>query len=313
MISEKLKSMLKKQHYAIVGNHSAVQICKYTKEAIRGKDFCYKQKFYGIQSHRCVQMTPAIAFCHHRCIFCWRPIEFTLQKITKPDEPEKIVDGCIEAQRKLLSGFLGNKKIIREKFFEAQHPKHFAISLAGEPTLYDKLPGLIKELRKRKITSFLVTNGENPKALKKMAKENALPTQLYVSLNAGNEQIFQKICKPITGSWKNILKTLELFPNLKTRTVIRITLIKNLNMIKPEEYANLIKLAKPKFVEVKAYMHIGFSQFRLKKENMPIHAEIKKFANQIAKLTSYKILDEKENSRVVLLGKDEKDRFIRFE
>ncbi|MEM2017962.1 MAG: 4-demethylwyosine synthase TYW1 [Candidatus Pacearchaeota archaeon] len=313
MLPEKLKNMLKKQHYALVGKHSAVQICKYTKESLRGKDFCYKQKFYGIQSHRCVQMSPAIAFCYHRCVFCWRPIEFTLQKIRKPDEASKIVDGCIEAQRRLLSGFLGNKKIDKAKFFEAQEPKHFAISLAGEPTLYCKLPELILELRKRKITSFLVTNGENPEMIRKMMKENALPTQLYISLNASNDRVFKKICRPITGSWKKILESLKLLSKLKTRTAIRITLIKNLNMIKPEEYAALIKIANPNFVEIKAYMHIGFSQFRLKKENMPSHTEIKKFAREIEKLTEYKIVDEKENSRVVLLMKDEKDRFIEFE
>ncbi|MEM4703331.1 MAG: 4-demethylwyosine synthase TYW1 [Candidatus Pacearchaeota archaeon] len=310
MLSKELKSMLEKQHYALVGKHSAVQICKYTKESLRNKDFCYKQKFYGIQSYRCCQMTPAIAFCHHRCVYCWRPIEFTFKKIKNPDNAKEIVDGCIKAQRKLLSGFLGNRKTDKTKFFEAQNPRHFAISLAGEPTLYSRLPELILELKKRKITSFLVTNGENPEMLEKMQNENILPTQLYVSLNASNEKIFKKICRPIAGGWANILKTLQLLPKLKTRTVIRITLIKSLNMMNPEEYAKLIKISKPWFVELKAYMHIGFSQHRLKKENMPQHSEIKNFAKQISKFSGYRILDEKENSRVILLGKN-KERFIR--
>lgn len=312
-MQETLFEMLKKQHYAIVGSHSAVQICKYTKESLRGKDVCYKQRFYGIESHRCCQMSPVITACHHKCIYCWRPIEYTSFKtMKKVDDPKKIIEGCIEAQRKLLSGFLANKNVSREKFYEAMQPRHFAISLIGEPTLYPKLPELIIELRRRNITSFLVTNGENPEMIKKMKKKKALPTQLYVSINAGNEQDFKKICKPLKGGWNNVLETLRLLSAVRTRTVIRITLVKHLNMKNPEEYAELIKIAKPMFVEVKSYMHIGFSQYRLKEEHMPSHEEIKKFAKEIAALSSYKLLDEKENSRVVLLGKTNKNRFIKF-
>ncbi|MCS7134344.1 MAG: 4-demethylwyosine synthase TYW1 [Candidatus Pacearchaeota archaeon] len=312
MISEKLKRMLEKQHYVIVGKHSAVQICKYTKESLRGKDVCYKQKFYGIQSHRCCQMSPVVNLCHHRCVYCWRPIEFTsFTKLQQVDDPEEIIGGCIAAQRKLLSGFLANKNVSREKFFEAQEPKHFAISLIGEPTLYPKIGELILILREKGITSFLVTNGESPDVLKNLQRKNALPTQLYISLNASNEDLYKKICNPIGGSWENILKTLRLLRILKTRTVVRITLIKGLNTQQIEEYSSLLKTAKPNFVEIKAYMHIGFSQYRLSRENMPSHQEIKEFGKNIASSINYKILDEKENSRVVLLGKSNRDRFIK--
>ncbi len=305
-MKKELQDKLKKQHYSLIGENSAVQICKYTKESIRNKDVCYKQKFYGIQSHRCVQMSPIVMSCEHRCLHCWRPIEFT-ENSKKFDDPKYIVDKAIEAQRKMLSGFLGSKGSDKSKFFEAQDPRHFAISLSGEPTLYPYLSELIKELDKRRITSFVVTNGENPDVLKKIS-----PTQLYISLNAPNEEIFNKLAKPVEGGWKNILKTLELLSKLKTRTVIRITLIKGMNMINEEEYSDLIKKANPMFIELKAYMHIGFSQYRLKKENMPSHYEVKEFAKKISKLTGYKILDEKENSRVVLLGKSGRNRFIKF-
>ena len=305
-MKKELQDKLKKQHYALIGENSAVQICKYTKESIRNKDVCYKQKFYGIQSHRCVQMSPVVMSCEHRCLHCWRPIEFT-ENSKKFDDPKYIIDKAIESQRKMLSGFLGSKGSDKSKFFEAQDPRHFAISLSGEPTLYPYLPELIKELDKRRITSFVVTNGENPDVLKKIS-----PTQLYISLNAPNEEIFNKLAKPVEGGWKNIFKTLELLSKLKTRTVIRITLIKNYNMCNEEEYSDLIKKAKPMFIELKAYMHIGFSQYRLKKENMPSHSEVKEFAKKISKLTGYKVLDEKENSRVVLLGKSGRNRFIKF-
>ena len=104
MITKKLQELLKKQHYALVGRHSAVQICRWTKKSLLDQDVCYKQKFYGIQCHRCCQMTPSAAWCQHRCLFCWRAIEHTLgDKLENVDEPEKIIDGCIKAQKKQLA------------------------------------------------------------------------------------------------------------------------------------------------------------------------------------------------------------------
>ena len=111
MLPKKLKELMKKQHYALIGNHSALQICRWTKKSLLNQDVCYKQKFYGIQSHRCCQMTPAAAWCQHRCIFCWRAIEHTIGDKMKgeTDEPKEIIDNCIKAQKKQLIGFMGNK------------------------------------------------------------------------------------------------------------------------------------------------------------------------------------------------------------
>ncbi|MGB9708199.1 MAG: 4-demethylwyosine synthase TYW1 [Candidatus Pacearchaeota archaeon] len=312
MLPKKLQALLKKQHYALVGEHSAVQICMWTKRALLNQDYCYKQKFYGIKSHRCCQMTPAVAWCQHRCLFCWRAIEHTLgDKIKiKINDPKTIIEECIKAQKKQLIGFKGNKKVNWKKLQEAFEPKHFAISLAGEPTIYPKLSGLIKELKKRKITSFLVTNGMLPKVLARIEP----PTQLYVSLDAPNEKIYKKIDRPVTGSWSKLMKTLKLLPKLnkKTRTVLRLTLVRNINMSNPEDYAELIKIARPKFVEVKAYMAVGFSRARLGMPYMPLHKEVKDFAKQISKHSGYKIVDEKENSRVVLMMKKDVGRKIKF-
>ncbi len=52
------------------------------------------------------------------------------------DEPEEVIKGCIDAQLKILSGYKGNQKTNMEKYRETITPKHAAISLAGEPTLY---------------------------------------------------------------------------------------------------------------------------------------------------------------------------------
>jgi len=311
-IPKKTEEMLKKQHYAIVGKnkHSSVQICRYAKKSLIDEDFCYKQKFYGINSHRCCQMTPSVMNCEHKCLFCWRPIEHNLgTRMTKIDSPNKIIEDCIKMQRKMLSGFGGNKKVNKSKLKEAQNPKHFAISLSGEPTLYKKLPELIKLLDKKQITSFVVSNGENPEMIKKIN-----PTQLYISMIAPNEKLFKKISNSChKDCWKRYLKTLGLLKqkSKSTRTVLRLTLIKELNMTEPENYSKLIKIAEPDFIEIKAYMHIGFSQNRLKKENMPTHKEVKTFSKKILKnLKSYKLTDEKENSRVILLSNGKKTKNI---
>jgi len=314
MLPENVKKILKRQHYAIAGEHSAVEICRYTKYSLLDKDVCYKQKFYGINSHRCCQMTPSVAWCHHKCIFCWRAIEYTLgDKIKgKIDSPKEIIEKCIEAQKKQLSGFGGNSKVNRKKFKEALEPMHFAISLAGEPTIYPKISELIKELKKRKISSFLVTNGMLPKVLAKME----MPTQLYVSVDAPNEKIYKKIDRPVTGKWEYLIKTLKLIKKLnkKTRTVLRLTLVRNINMTDAEDYAKLIKMVEPMFVEVKGYVAVGFSRARLGVAFMPQHSEVKKFAKEIGKYCGYRLVDEKENSRVVLMMKrDRKDRIMKFD
>lgn len=302
MIPTEFKKILEKQHYKIVGRHSAVKLCHWTKRSILDEGFCYKQKFYGIESHRCLQMTPAVAWCTQKCIFCWRNIEQTLgTKLDEFDEPEDIINEAIEAQRKLLSGYGGiPERINKTKFKEAQDPNQVAISLSGEPTIYPKIGELIGEFNKRKFTTFLVTNGTLPERLEKL--EN-LPTQLYLSLDAPNEKIYNRICNPILSeNWKKINETIVIFPSLETRKVIRITAIKGLNMLSEEGYARLVQRAEPDFVEVKAYMFIGGSRKRLSLENMPSFAEVREFSENLSSYLGYSIKDFKEDSRVVLLS-----------
>jgi tRNA wybutosine-synthesizing protein 1 len=99
----------------------------------------------------------------------------------------------------------------------------------------------------------------------------------------------------------------------KTRTTLRITAIKGLNMVEPEKYAALIIQSDATFVEVKSYMNVGSSRERLSYDNMPLHEEIRAFANQICKYCGYKIIDEQKESRVVLMmKKDRKDRIMKF-
>ncbi len=301
MLTNLIIKKLEKQGYRIVGNHSAIKLCLWTKKAIKKEDVCYKNTFYGIKSHRCIQMTPSFC-CNQRCIWCWRDIDYTPKKWNFPiDEPKAIIEGCVREHIKYLQGFGGNTKTDKKRYKEANQPLHFAISLCGEPTFYPKLPDLINELDKRKMTSFLVTNGTNPDMLKNLLDKKIHPTQLYLTLPAPDKETYFVSCKPlIKDGWKKINQSLGLIHKFK-RSTIRLTLVKGINMIKPEKYAELIKKAKPHFVECKAYMWVGFSRERLNQENMPLHKEIKEFAKKISSFSGYKTVNEKENSRVVLL------------
>ena len=149
-------------------------------------------------------------------------------KLPTWDSPEEIVEASIKMQLKILSGYKGNPNANKQKFKEALTPKHAAISLTGEPTLYNPIGELIQAFHKRGFTTFLVSNGTVPSALAKLGKE---PTQLYVSVCAPDEEAFKQVCRPqIPNAWKKLNETLELLPSFKCPTVIRITLACGLNM-----------------------------------------------------------------------------------
>jgi len=313
-ISKEKRIDLEKQGYRIVGNHSAIKVCEWCKKSIRDEGICYKQAFYGINCHRCVQMTPVIHVCGHRCKWCWRDIDFTYPKWVGPvDDPKTIVDGCIKEHTKYLQGFGGNPKTDMKKLDQAMNPLHFAISLSGEPTSYPLLPELIDEIHSRGITTFLVTNGTNPVMLRKLLKHQ--PTQLYITLPAPDEETYLELCRPlIKNGWQKIMESLELLKEFNCRKTIRLTLVKDENMIKPEAYAKIMKDIDADFFEFKAYVYVGYSQYRLSIENMPRHNEIMDFASKTAKLAGMKMIDEKKESRVALVArKDRDDRIMEFD
>lgn len=259
-------------------------------------------------------MTPALHYCTQQCLFCWRAQNRDLEigwdetRLPTWDSPEKIVEESIRAQIKILTGYNGNPKANRQKLEEALTPKHAAISLAGEPTLYSHIGELIQTFHNRGFTTFLVTNGTLPSAISELNEE---PTQLYVSVCAPDEETFKHVCRPQTpNAWQRLNETLELLPSFTCPTVIRITSVRDLNMRNIEGYSRLIEKANPTYVEPKAYMHVGFSRLRLGYENMPSHQEIRHFASKLARETGYGIIDESTDSRVVLLSRLAKS--IRF-
>jgi tRNA wybutosine-synthesizing protein 1 len=252
-------------------------------------------------------MTPAAFYCTQQCLFCWRGQNRDLKtkwdetKLPQWDEPEQIIEGSIKAQHQILTGYKANSKADKNKIEEAQTPRHAAISLTGEPTLYEHISILIQAFHKKGFTTFLVTNGTQPQTLSNLEQE---PTQLYISLCAPDQQTYKKVCRPQTpNTWKRINQTLALLPSFKCPTVIRMTLVDKLNMKNTQAYAKLIQKAEPTYIEAKAYMHVGYSRLRLTYENMPSHAGIKQFAQQLAEKTNYNLIDESAESRVALLSK----------
>ncbi len=279
-------------------------------------------------------MTPWLA-CQNKCLHCWRAIELDFNKLINSKEginsPGEIIDKCIEAQRKLIEGFkirpeTKDKTVSKanmKKYKEALEPTQFAISLLGEPTFYPQIGELIQELRKRNKTSFLVTNGLTPKILEKLYNKNQLPTQLYVSVMAGNKKLYNEIANSEDKkAWEKLNQTLKLIPQLgeKTRTVFRMNLIKGLNMEDKyiEEFAKMIKKSQPLIIECKGFMSVGFARERLGYDRMPREKEMEDFVklleNELKDLgENYKFVAEHERSRAYALVKKKSDLKIKKE
>jgi len=297
--------ILARQQYRLVGpsRHSAVKLCHWMRQKLLHGRPCYKEDFYGIQCHRCLQLTPAVSSCNHACLFCWRFHPEGGEGMALNDDPEVIVDGAIEAQRTLISGFKGDERCDKVMFAEAREPNQAAISLSGEPTLYPKLGGLIDVLKRRGFTTFLVTNGTLPKALERL---DPLPTQLYVTVAAPNEEVYRRLSVPrMENGWKLLRETLELLPSLNTRTVIRHTLVEGWNVGWEDDYARLDAIAQPLFIEPKGYVFVGDSRQKMGMRNMPSHARVRLFSERVrAALGGYELMAERVDSRVVTLARE---------
>ena len=292
---------LERQQYRIVGEMGAVKLCHWMRQKLIYGRPCYKEEFYGIECHRCMQMTPAVNACNFRCLFCWRYHGMTGLGGMKRLDPEELLEQCLAEQRLLVSGFKGDSRCDPKLWEDARQPNQVAISLSGEPTLYPELGEFIAMCKRRGMTTFLVTNGSVPKAIERLS---TLPTQLYVTVAAPNRELFEKLCVPQSdGAWESLMETLRLLPSLSTRTVIRHTLVEGWNLGWEEEYSKLDMIADPMFIEPKGYVFVGDSRTRMKATNMPSHASVREFSKRLAEKTSTEFLGEREDSRVVVLGK----------
>jgi len=302
MLTPAARAELEKQQYRIVGNHSAVKICGWTKSMIKGEGGCYKLTFYGIMSNQCLQMTTSIS-CANRCTFCWRGYKAPVSKDWKwsVDDPVKVVNESQAAHHKLLIGFKGSKNANKKIYEKSQTVKHVALSLTGEPIFYPKINEAIDEFNKQGVSTFLVTNAQYPEQIRDL---NPV-TQLYISVDAPTKDMLKDVDKPLfKDNWERLLQSLDYMAQKKQRTCIRLTMIKGINNKDYEKYAELINRGNTDFVEVKSYMFIGPSTQRLQRENMPLHEEIIVYTKELLKyLPDYEIVAEHIPSRVVMLAK----------
>ena len=300
-MDSRTREHLERQQYRIVGESGAVKLCHWMRQKLIYGRPCYKELFYGIECHRCLQMTPAVNVCNYRCLFCWRYHGMTGYGGSGYPDPEELLEGCLSEQRLLVSGFKGDSRCEPKLWEEARMPNQVAISLSGEPTLYPKLGEFIELCKRKGMTTFLVTNGSLPQALENLG---TMPTQLYVTVAAPNKNLFEKLCIPqFPRAWENLIETLALLPSLSTRTVIRHTLVDGWNLGWEDEYAKLDEIASPTFVEPKGYVFVGDSRTRMTVGNMPSHASVREFSERLAEKLSLDLLMDHEDSRVVLVGK----------
>ena len=320
----KMQSLLKKQKYQLTGKNTSVKKCRWTHNALREDRYCYKH-FYGIKSHRCVQFSPVL-LCNFQCQFCWRIHEsdIGLENMYKSydtednkklelmfDSPIEVADSIIQSQKKIIVGY--KPVVSSQKYNEALDPKHATLSLTGEPFLYPWIPELIKELKRRGMSVFIVTNGSIPETLLSILEKKLYPTQLYITLPAPGIKNFIRTHRPIDKgqSLEKIWESLRIIgEGVPFRTVGRLTLAEGLNLIDPEGYAEMINVMKPSFVEVKGVVHVGAAEKRLPRSAMPSHESIKKFALKLEKLTKYKISAESKVSRLIILSDGSKDLLI---
>lgn len=304
---------LTKQGYAIVGSHSGVKICRWTKSALRGRGSCYKYSLYGINSHQCMETTPSLS-CSNKCVFCWRhgtnPVGTTWR--WKVDPPEMIFDGVKENHYKKIKMMKGVPGVRAERYAEALQIRHCALSLVGEPIFYPHINEFLGMLHAERISSFLVCNAQHPDEL---AALKAV-TQLYVSIDASNKDSLRKIDRPLHRDfWERFQRCLDILreKRFRHRTVFRLTLVKGFNVEdEAEGYAQLVERGLPCFVEVKGVTYCGTSTSSnagLTMSNVPFYWEVCEFVRALekrlkAKGLKYGIAAEHAHSCCILLASE---------
>lgn len=304
---------LTKQGYSIVGSHSGVKICRWTKSALRGRGSCYKYSFYGINSHQCMESTPSLS-CSNKCVFCWRhgtnPVGTTWRWVVDP--PQLIFDGVKENHYKKIKMMRGVPGVRAERFAEAMRIRHCALSLVGEPIFYPHINEFLAMLHAERISSFLVCNAQHPDQLAALQHV----TQLYVSIDASNRESLRRIDRPLHRDfWERFQRCLDILRErrFRQRTVFRLTLVKGFNIEdEAEGYADLVERGLPCFVEVKGVTYCGTSTSSnagLTMANVPFYQEVCDFVVALEKALrkrglEYGIAAEHAHSCCILLASE---------
>ncbi|XP_061358067.1 S-adenosyl-L-methionine-dependent tRNA 4-demethylwyosine synthase isoform X1 [Gastrolobium bilobum] len=307
MVTPVIRANLVKQGYKIIGSHSGVKICRWTKSQLRGRGGCYKHSFYGIESHRCMEATPSLA-CANKCVFCWRhhtnPVGKSWQ--WEMDDPIEIVNSAIDLHTNMIKQMKGVPGVTLERLNEGLSPRHCALSLVGEPIMYPEINALVDELHKRRISTFLVTNAQFPEKIKSLKPL----TQLYVSVDAATKDSLKAIDRPLFGDfWERFIDSLTALKEKHQRTVYRLTLVKGWNTEEVDAYSKLFSIGEPDFVEIKGVTYCGSSATsKLTMENVPWHTDVKTFSEALALKSQgeYEVACEHAHSCCVLLAKTKK-------
>ena len=119
--------------------------------------------------------------------------------------------------------------------------------------------------------------------------------------------MYKKLCIPvIPDAWEKFLESAELLKNAPTRTILRITCMKGLNMDMPEKFDFIVEKMQPDVIECKAYAWMGYSRQRLSNDNSPDYAEVKEFAEKLGRKTGYELSLSKIGSDIMLLRRPTK-------
>ncbi|CAM9338445.1 unnamed protein product [Chrysoparadoxa australica] len=307
MITPLQRKSLTKEGYKLIGSHSAVKLCRWTKAQMRGRGGCYKHTFYGITSYRCMEATPSLA-CASKCTFCWRHHKNPVGRDWrwKVDEPLEIVEQAVKKHQAMIKEMKGVPGIIEERWHEAFTVAHCALSLVGEPIMYPHINTVVGELHRRRISTFLVTNAQFPDRIAQLVPV----TQLYVSIDAATKDSLKAIDRPLFKDfWERFLGCLRELKRKGQRTVYRLTLVKGWNMQEVANYAELLRIGQPELIEIKGVTFCGTSDASsLTMQNVPWHEEVCKFAEAIAEASAgeYGLACEHKHSCCVLLAKKDK-------
>ena len=306
MINPRIRAGLTKQGYSLFGTHSGVKLCRWTKSMLRGRGGCYKHTFYGISSLSCMEMTPSLA-CANKCVFCWRHHTNPTAREWKwkHDKPSFLLDSALQNHRRMIKILKGAPGVTPERMQQAMKIRHCALSLVGEPIIYPEINTLVQMMHENGISTFMVTNAQFPDCIERLTPV----TQLYVSVDAGNKTSLKKIDRPIFEDfWERFLSSLKILADKKQRTVYRLTLVKQYNTQELGDYASLVAVGRPDFIEVKGVTYCGDSGAGgVSMANVPYHEEVIEFCKLLQEKIgqNYLIACEHEHSCCVLLAKRE--------
>ncbi len=174
------------------------------------------------------------------------------------------------------------------------------------------MSGLVEEFKKRGMTTFIVTNSTLPEKIENL---DPLPSQLYFTLPAHNENVYKRICRPmIKNGWNNIMNTMGLIESLNCRTLVRLTAVKDLNLNLNEklikEYVKIIEKANPNFFEIKGFTLQAKAllikdRIKSKKpvqEYFPDYNYLKKIVHRFEELGNFHLIYKNKPSRDFLFA-----------